>query len=171
MGVGPSQASRNRRTDIFRVLKMEVAFFSETLVSAHKTAVSQPKRPRSEDPAHVRIQRFWSWMAQPLYQWNYVGFEVLTAVVMKNTIFWDITPCSPLSVNRFGGIYRLHLPCRRIRRARLQSESSWKAELCFTLVSCSAYSSTLKIEAICSSETVDTQRTTRCYIPEDSTHH
>jgi hypothetical protein len=26
-------------------------------------------------------------------------FEVLTAVVMKSTVFWDITPCSPLSVN------------------------------------------------------------------------
>jgi hypothetical protein len=39
----------------------------------------------------------------------------------------------------------------------------------FTLVSCSAYSSTLKMEAICSSETsVDFQRTTRRYIPEDS---
>jgi hypothetical protein len=25
-----------------------------------------------------------------------VGSEVLTAVVMKSTIFWDITPCSPL---------------------------------------------------------------------------
>jgi hypothetical protein len=24
------------------------------------------------------------------------GFEVLIAVVMKSTIFWDITPCSPL---------------------------------------------------------------------------
>jgi hypothetical protein len=28
---------------------------------------------------------------------NSVGFEVLTAVVMNCTIFWDITPCSPLS--------------------------------------------------------------------------
>jgi hypothetical protein len=28
-----------------------------------------------------------------------VGFEGLTAVVMKSTIFWDITPCSPLKVN------------------------------------------------------------------------
>jgi hypothetical protein len=38
------------------------------------------------------------------------GFEVLTAVVMKYTIFWDITPCSPLKVNRrFGGIYSLLL--------------------------------------------------------------
>jgi hypothetical protein len=25
-----------------------------------------------------------------------IGSEVLTAVVMKSTIFWDITPCSPL---------------------------------------------------------------------------
>jgi hypothetical protein len=33
-----------------------------------------------------------------------VGFEVLTAVVMKSYIFWDITPCIPLKVNRrFGG--------------------------------------------------------------------
>jgi hypothetical protein len=45
---------------------------------------------------------------------NYVGFEVLTAVVMKSTIFWDITRCTPLSVNRrFGGTYRLRLQGRR----------------------------------------------------------
>jgi hypothetical protein len=25
----------------------------------------------------------------------YVGFEVLTAVVMKSTVFWDIPLCSP----------------------------------------------------------------------------
>jgi hypothetical protein len=59
----------------------------------------------------------------------------------ESTIFWDITPCSPLSVNRsFGGTY---------------------VQLIF---------STLKMEAILSSETsVDTQRTTRRYIPEDGT--
>jgi hypothetical protein len=40
----------------------------------------------------------------------------------------------------------------------------------FTLVSCLAYSSILKMEAICSSETsVDFQRTIQRYIPEDST--
>jgi hypothetical protein len=43
-----------------------------------------------------------------------VGFEVFTAVVIKSINFWDITPCSPLSVNRlFGGTYRLHLQGRR----------------------------------------------------------
>jgi hypothetical protein len=29
-----------------------------------------------------------------------VGLEVLTAVVMKSPIFWDMTPCSPLKINR-----------------------------------------------------------------------
>jgi hypothetical protein len=44
------------------------------------------------------------------------------------------------------------------------------ASRAFTLVSWSAYSSTLKMERIFSSETsVDFQRTTRRYIPEDST--
>jgi hypothetical protein len=43
---------------------------------------------------------------------------------------------------------------------------------CHLLVSCPAYFSTLKMEVICSSETsVDFQRTTRRYIPEDSTLH
>jgi hypothetical protein len=41
---------------------------------------------------------------------------------------------------------------------------------CFTLASYSTYSLTLKMEAICSSETsVDFQRTTQRYIPEEST--
>jgi hypothetical protein len=59
---------------------------------------------------------------------------------MKNIIFWYMTPCSPLSFNRrFGGTNRLHLPI----------------------------SSTPTMSAICSSETsVETERTTRCHIPE-----
>jgi hypothetical protein len=58
-----------------------------------------------------------------------VWFQVLTEVAMKtSSIFWDITPCSPLKVNRrFGGTYRTHLQGRRIRRARNQRESRWQA--------------------------------------------
>jgi hypothetical protein len=41
---------------------------------------------------------------------------------------------------------------------------------CFKLVSCLAYSSTLKMEAICSSETsADLQQIIRLYTPEDIT--
>jgi hypothetical protein len=55
----------------------------------------------------------------------YVGFEVLTVVVMKGTIFWDIMLCSALKVNRrFGGTYCLDLQGRRISRARNQKQSS-----------------------------------------------
>jgi hypothetical protein len=89
-----------------------------------------------------------------------VGFEVFTAVVMKTIIFWDMTLCSPMSFNRrFGGTYRLHLQGRRNRFSHLLVR--WFVE---------PISSTLKMEAICSSETlVETQRTTRCHIPEDDT--
>jgi hypothetical protein len=46
-------------------------------------------------------------------------FEVFTEVVMKRSIFCNITPCSPLKVNRhFGGICRLRLQSRRISQAR-----------------------------------------------------
>jgi hypothetical protein len=71
--------------------------------------------------------------------YKFVWSEVLTAVV----IFWHITPCSPIKVNRrFGGTR-------------------------FILVSFSAYS-TLKMEATCSSETlVDFRWTKRRYIPQD----
>jgi hypothetical protein len=44
-----------------------------------------------------------------------VEFEILTAVVMKSSIFWDITPCSPLKVNRhFGRTCRIYFKGRRI---------------------------------------------------------
>jgi hypothetical protein len=73
-----------------------------------------------------------------------VRFEVLTAVVMKNSVFGDMTPCSPLKVNRrFGGPPG------------------------FTLVAFLLFS-TLKMEATCSSEMlIDFQRTARNSIPED----
>jgi hypothetical protein len=55
-----------------------------------------------------------------------VGFEVLTAVVMKSTAFWDITQCSLLKVNRrFGGTYCLHLQGRKLSWARKQHDSRW----------------------------------------------
>jgi hypothetical protein len=42
------------------------------------------------------------------YRWD-VGFEVLTAAVMKSYILCNITPRSPLKVNRrFGGDMFLH---------------------------------------------------------------
>jgi hypothetical protein len=48
---------------------------------------------------------------------------------MKSSIFWDITPYSPVKVNiRFGGTGRLHLQGRRISQTRNWRESRWQAE-------------------------------------------
>jgi hypothetical protein len=76
-----------------------------------------------------------------------VGFEVLKPLVTNNCIFWDITPCSPPKVNwRFGGTCGLHLQSRRIKQARNQHEAGSKQRDYFMLVSCVAYSPTLKID-------------------------
>jgi hypothetical protein len=53
-----------------------------------------------------------------------VGSEHPAMVIMKCSVFWDISPCNPLKVNRrFGGTYRLHLESRRIDHARKQRGS------------------------------------------------
>jgi hypothetical protein len=70
-----------------------------------------------------------------------VGFEVLTAVVMKSSIFWDTKQCSAFKFNRhFWGIFRLRLQGRRIncfvaslilRHRRWRSHFSPKRRLTF----------------------------------------
>jgi hypothetical protein len=56
---------------------------------------------------------------------------------------------------------------------KMSKKPAWKQVQAYTWFHssfCSSYFSTLKLEAICSSETsVDSQRTTRRYIPEDGT--
>jgi hypothetical protein len=48
-----------------------------------------------------------------------VGFEVFTAVTMKNAVFWGVAPCRCDRLNRrFGGSYRLYLQGRKIRERR-----------------------------------------------------
>jgi hypothetical protein len=69
---------------------------------------------------------------------------------MESSIFWDIKQCSPLIFNgRFGEICRLHLQDRRIKEARNEHEAG------------SAYYET----------SVDFQRRTRRYIPENRILH
>jgi hypothetical protein len=80
-------------------------------------------------------------------------YRYFTQNLFRN-VFCDITPYSPLKDNRrFGGTYRL------LQRFFLPPT--------FTLVSRSDHYSTLKIEAISSETSVDTQRTTRRYNPEN----
>jgi hypothetical protein len=69
---------------------------------------------------------------------KFSGYKVLVSAVMKNLIFWDVTPSTPLKVNqRFGETYRLHLQGRRIK-----NQDILPAPFCFL-----AYSSILKMKA------------------------
>jgi hypothetical protein len=66
----------------------------------------------------------------------YVGIEVLTAVVTKSIIFWDITPRSPLSVT---DVSEEHIAS--IFRVEKYAEEETSVNACgkqtaFTLVSC-----------------------------------
>jgi hypothetical protein len=48
---------------------------------------------------------------------------------MKSSVFWDITPCSPLKVNgQFGGTCHLHLQGLGICQVRNWRGSRWQAE-------------------------------------------
>jgi hypothetical protein len=93
--------------------------------------------------------------------------EILTAVNMKSTIFWNITPCSPLKVRRrFGESYRLHFQ-GQMNREKYQHERGWQAAV-FTLVSYFAYS-TLKMMIWYSETSAEFELNIRRYISEDGT--
>jgi hypothetical protein len=83
----------------------------------------------------------------------------------RHAVFWDMTPCSPLKINRhFGGTYHLHLQ----GSSACHLLSPW-------LLACLPYS-TVNMEAVCASETpVDfsglyavvsqkTQRSSACHL-------
>jgi hypothetical protein len=57
------------------------------------------------------------------------GFEVIILVIMKGSIFWDITPCSPLNVNRRFGRTHLHFVGRRISQLRNHHEAGSQLSL------------------------------------------
>jgi hypothetical protein len=98
---------------------------------------------------------------------SHVEFEGLTAAVMKCTIFWGITPCVPLKANRrFDRTHRLHLH-NRINRIRYQRECTQLA----TFFQASIFLGLFDTEDggdMFLRNSIDFQRTTWRYIPDDS---
>jgi hypothetical protein len=73
---------------------------------------------------------------------GHLGFEIVTEVVVKSPIVWDIMSCGPLMVSRRFGV-------------------TCKLSACFVLVSFLVHAPTSKMEVKCSSEmSVDFRRTT-----------
>jgi hypothetical protein len=95
----------------------------------------------------------------------HVGFEVFTAVVMKSIIFWDMMPCVVRRVST--DVLEEHISS--IFRVEEIISAKGLPPACL-LVFAELISSTLKMEAKCSSKmSVETRRTTRRHIPEDDT--
>jgi hypothetical protein len=74
-----------------------------------------------------------------------VGFEVFTAVTMKNAVFWDVAPCGFIINRRFEGTCRLHLQDRR---------NNASEEKCYTVANRLNYSSEALIALIITLEVV-----------------
>jgi hypothetical protein len=74
------------------------------------------------------------WVSKQINKNWIVGFEVLTVVIMKTAIFWDIAPCSPYTNRRFGGTYHLHLQSRKSAEEET-SDSRWPLKL-WSLYNC-----------------------------------
>jgi hypothetical protein len=77
--------------------------------------------------------------------------------IMKNVVFWDVALRRSCVNRRFGGTYRLHLQGRKIRERRTSVARRLQ--------------STLKMEAIRSSETSVNTRPTQRHIPENDILH
>jgi hypothetical protein len=100
------------------------------------------------------------------------GFKVLTLVINKNIIFLDVTLCNLVDIyQHIRGTYCLQ--GQRIKPSKEQAQQAIQLELptaCSLLVVCSAYSPTLKMVAIYSTEVlINFYQTIQCHIPEDKT--
>jgi hypothetical protein len=115
----------------------------------------------------IDITKSYKTLNTTLCKADYSRFDVLTTVVMKSSIFWDIMSCSPLKVNRrFGGTCRLHFQGLRIIQARNQAMFSTCFHVCFLL----DFFFEPEMEATDSSEkSADFKRTTQSYISENRT--
>jgi hypothetical protein len=92
--------------------------------------VFEPQQKIDNRCGTVRVVVLASMDAVPNMQWKYVYLCTTWSshsMVTQSAILWDITPCSPLKVNRrFGGTCRLRCQSRRISKARNQRETGVK---------------------------------------------
>jgi hypothetical protein len=96
-----------------------------------------------------------------------VKFEVFTAVTLKFTVFWDVTPCNPVEIHPCFCLY----PVFRGEKQAVNRRRKAIGSDCFLQVDCLVCCTTLRMEAVSSAETSVNSRTTHRHIPQDSILH
>jgi hypothetical protein len=86
----------------------EVTALSEEIAQSEWQLLAGRLRSRGLNPGRSNTFVYFTELRRalgtPSIQWNtvFVGFEVLTAVLINIVIFWDIGPCSLYVNRRFG---------------------------------------------------------------------
>jgi hypothetical protein len=91
-----------------------------------------------------------------LLLWSHLYLYRATSICLKISIFWDITPYSPLEISRYiGGTCRFYLQGCTVRKTRNQQEADSKKVLlpASMLISCMSYSWVMRMETTYSFET------------------
>jgi hypothetical protein len=109
--------------------------------------------------------------------WKILRFRVFTAVPMKNSVFWDVTPCGSCKNRRFRGKYLFHHQGDKNRRTRNNVISNYQPKyyarsvlrlfVTTNFVPSSPILVTLMMEGMHSSETSTITRSTLRNVPED----
>jgi hypothetical protein len=94
----------------------------------------------------------------------------LQPLTSRNAVFWDVAACRSCVNRRFRGTYLLHFQCRKIRDRRT-SVSCRRLQPPAHAGSSLGNFSTMKMEALRSSETLVHRISTRRHIPEDGNPH
>jgi hypothetical protein len=105
---------------IFPCIRATMNFEQEVVNSADVSIHSQFQTARNTAQQFLNINY--------IYLTDKWSMLLISILAMKSSIFWDITPYSPLKVNRrFGGTCCLHLQSRRISRGSLQLTTCFHA--------------------------------------------
>jgi hypothetical protein len=113
------------------------------IVTVLNRAVFLNRLSLNSSPCKLGTDRGKLIFTQLSWMYAYTRFEVLTLVKVYSVVFWVVTPCSLIRDTNFG-----------------EEHTAFKFR---------AASKTLKMEAVCSSETlVSSCQTIRCHNPEDN---
>jgi hypothetical protein len=99
---------RNRGGDYTDDLVLQMADEVQQEQIAYQLKASHRCSRLDQQPPHnqgisPRILSYVIWRRTMWYKFAYLGFEIITAIVMNVAMFWDIALCSPYVNRRFGG--------------------------------------------------------------------